>query len=148
MTRALMLLIAAAAASSAAGASPCKGALMVAQSNVLYSTDARKCAVKDRIFMNNFNSINGKCYNFKNLTGYDAETCDPLQFNYSQCMLQAAKLLKPDNTFDYVAFETISLKNQCSTDTNFSKAYPNCKNSTMKYLNAIRLFVCLNAAVP
>ncbi|XP_047739535.1 uncharacterized protein LOC108674671 [Hyalella azteca] len=138
MKRALMFLIAAATvASSAAGASLCRGALFLARQKILYSDDANKCARQDKTYASNFLASNGKCNNYESLTGYDAATCDPIHFNYSKCMLQPAKLLKPDNTFDYVAFETISLKNQCSTDTNFAKAYPNCKNSTMKYLNCV-----------
>ncbi|XP_018016439.1 uncharacterized protein LOC108673162 [Hyalella azteca] len=147
MTRALMLLIAAAAASSAAGTSPCKMALEVGNQNIMWTSDAYNCYLQYQTDADKF-STNSKCTNYLSLTGYDAATCDPLVFNYIKCSLQAAKLLKPDNTLDDAAFQAIALNNQCSTDTNFAKAYPNCKSTTMKYLNVIRLFVCLGAAVP
>ncbi|XP_018016441.1 uncharacterized protein LOC108673164 [Hyalella azteca] len=146
MTRALMLLIAAAAAaSSAAGVSPCREAM--AEGNDVIATASYTCYEQHRDDWDKFSS-NSKCTNITSLTRYDAATCDPILFKYSKCSLQVTKLLKPNNTMDHKAFQTITLKNKCSTDANFAKAYPKCKRTTMKYLNVIRLFVCLKAAVP
>ncbi|XP_018016442.1 uncharacterized protein LOC108673165 [Hyalella azteca] len=145
MTRALMLLIAAAAASSAAGASPCKLAFSEGYESI--GSNSHTCYERYRTDVDKYLS-NLKCATFTSLTGYDAATCDPIVFDFSKCSLQAAKLLKPDYTFDDEAFQTITLNNKCSADPNFAKAYSNCKTSTMQYLNVIRLFVCLGAAVP
>ncbi|XP_018016440.1 uncharacterized protein LOC108673163 [Hyalella azteca] len=147
MTRALMLLIAAAAVSSAAGASPCRDAVNAGYLGVTHSVGSNNCYLQYKTDWDKFSSIS-KCSNFTSVTGYDAATCDPLVFNFSKCSLQALKLLKPGNTLDDAAFQTLALNNQCSTDPNFAKAYPKCKSSTMKYLNFLRLFVCLKAAVP
>ncbi|XP_018021364.1 uncharacterized protein LOC108677623 [Hyalella azteca] len=146
MTRALMLLIAAAAASSAAGASPCRDAVNAGYLVVANTVGSNNCYLQYKKDWDKFSS-NSKCANLS-VTAYDAATCDPILFNFYKCSLQAAKQLKPGNTFDDAAFQTIALNNQCSTDPNFAKAYPNCKSSTMKYLNFIRFCLCLYAAVP
>ncbi|XP_018016435.2 uncharacterized protein LOC108673159 [Hyalella azteca] len=146
MTRALMLLIAAAAAAFAAELSPCKQELFTGY----YSFDtglADPCYVQNKADVDKFIETT-VCSYMDKVTGYDAATCDPLFFNYMKCALKKRGLLNSNNTLKDKAFQTIALKNKCSTDTNFSKAYPKCKKSTMKYLNILRLFLCLYEAMP
>ncbi|XP_018019461.1 uncharacterized protein LOC108675915 [Hyalella azteca] len=103
-----------------------------------------KCSLQYKTDTDKFSKL--RCYVFS--TQYDAANCDPLLFNGWLCALKKKGLLKSDNTLNDVAFQNISLRNKCSTDTNFSQAYPNCKSSTMKYLNILRLLFCLFRAVP
>ncbi|XP_018011673.1 uncharacterized protein LOC108668926 [Hyalella azteca] len=145
MTRALMLLIAAAVASSAAGESPCKIAFKAGVQLVVAAT--KTCYLQHQTEYVKF-STTCPGINATLPTVNDAARCDPILFNFSKCLLQSAKLLKPDNTFDDVAFQTIALKNQCSTDTNFSKVYSNCKTAAMKYLNVLQFLTCIIAAMP
>ncbi|XP_047740719.1 uncharacterized protein LOC125179252 [Hyalella azteca] len=141
MTRALMLLIVVAAASSAAvELSPCKLALKPAHENF---ANVESCKLQYKTELDKFIS-NTKCTHLP----YDVATCDPLLYNYSKCALKFIGVLKPDNTVDDVAFQKILLQNKCSKDTNFAKAYPTCKSSTMKYLNVVQFIECLDKAVP
>ncbi|XP_018008394.1 uncharacterized protein LOC108666093 [Hyalella azteca] len=140
MTRALMLLIVAAAASSAAGSSPCNEALWSAYNKL---AGLETCILQHKLDVDKYVS-NVQCYKLPQ----DAATCDPLIYNYYKCAWKSNGVLKPDNTVDDVAFQKILLQNKCSKDTNFAKAYPTCKSSTMKYLNAMQFILCLDKAVP
>ncbi|XP_018015101.1 uncharacterized protein LOC108672000 [Hyalella azteca] len=129
MTRVLMLLIAAATASFAAVQSPCKIAFWAGTpfNMTAYTTCYQQHQTEYEKFIASCPAINATLP-----TVNDAARCDPILSNFSKCLLQSAKLLKPDNTFDDVAYQSIYLKNKCSTDPNFSKVYSKCKTATIK----------------
>ncbi|XP_018016496.1 uncharacterized protein LOC108673216 [Hyalella azteca] len=83
------------------------------------------------------------CWDSMQIEAYNAAVCDPIPFSYMKCVVQAAGLLNSDGSFNDAAFKTTTLQNKCSSDTAFSTAYQSCSNSTMKYMNYPRLFVCL-----
>ncbi|XP_018018877.1 uncharacterized protein LOC108675383 [Hyalella azteca] len=110
MTRVLMLLIAAATASFAAGQSPCKIAFWAGTQFDM--TALNNCVSQHKTEYEKF-IASCPAINATLPTVNDAARCDPILSNFSKCLLRSAKLLKPDNTFDDVAFKTIALKKKC-----------------------------------
>ncbi|XP_018024487.1 uncharacterized protein LOC108680214 isoform X2 [Hyalella azteca] len=146
MSRGLVLLIVATAAASAQAAdSACYSALVDANRALSRTVETACLSLFTADVFAKYNANPNCSVMFAN--PYDVAACDPIIANISLCAVKAVKLLKADNTFDDAAFKATTLQNKCSADPKFIAAYPKCKNSTMKYLNVSRLFLCLMNAV-
>ncbi|XP_018019786.1 uncharacterized protein LOC108676242 [Hyalella azteca] len=136
----VLLMVAAAAASAQAADSPCYSVMFNAR-DAVYAKGVPACLPQYTADIAKYNA-NPNCATFAKSP--DMDTCDSIVANFSKCLVKAVNLLKADNTFDDAAFKATTLQNKCSADAKFISVYPTCKNSTMKYLNLIRLINCIH----